>query len=261
MKPLTCCMFAIALLAASASVMPTPSPTPRLGRRRSRRSSRTKRSIVAHVDLTRVDPQSALDLAVGSFRSLQDELARAKEKTSKEMKTAIQAGVKEWYFVVTLPGEQGWLPRHVWDRSHVARVRMKRPIRAAFNAPDGCGRICARQFRFPVPALFFNVQRKPPAEFHARCSAGVGGGVRSGRRFGRASRSHSPRLIHSGHRGTLTAISQGTRWRTHHDPHPRPLLGGGGNRYAPASCHPADDQIGRCPSRRGARAKLAELCG
>ena len=39
-----------------------------------------------------------------------NKLTWAKEETLKEMKTAIQIGVKEMYVVVT-PGNNGWLPR------------------------------------------------------------------------------------------------------------------------------------------------------
>ena len=102
MKPLTCCMSAIVLLAASAFAYADAKSDAAARAKAVAPFVEEETALVAHIDLTRVDPPSWLDLVARSIRRAPGELASAKRRQRRNWQTAIQAGVKEIYMVVTL---------------------------------------------------------------------------------------------------------------------------------------------------------------
>ena len=112
MKPLTCCMSAIVLLAAAASAYADAKSDAAARAKAVAPFVEAETAIVAHVDLTRVDPAAAVDLAVAtSDYHTPKEIAEIKDEATKELQTAIRAGRQGVLLVVTL----GMFGNRVWE--------------------------------------------------------------------------------------------------------------------------------------------------
>ena len=164
MKPLTCCMFALALLAASASVYADAKSDAAARAKTIAPFVEAETAIVIHVDLTRVDNQAGLDFVARFYPFAPGELAKAKERATKEtneLRKAIQAGVKELYVVVA-PGNQSWIPAPygVVPMSSDADVAS---IRTALEIPADSGRVVQGALVFSIPPE--RPEGKQPREF------------------------------------------------------------------------------------------------
>ena len=161
MRTLTCCLSAIVLLVASAAANADAKSEAAARAKAIAPFVEAETVVVAHVDLTKVDPPSLLDLVSRFTPNPPSLLARDKEKAAKQLATAIQAGAKDWYLVVTLrPGDQSWRPT-------IVGVAPMQPgadvaaIRAALKVSAG-----ARQMADGTLVVSLNHPTEPPGEFH-----------------------------------------------------------------------------------------------
>jgi len=142
MKPLTCCMSAIVLLAASAAAYADAKSDAAARAKAVAPFVEAETAIVAHVDLTRVDLSAAVDFAARTTYPTPppNEIAEAKKKeATKGLQGAIQAGAKEFYVVVT-PGNQGWMPK-VFAVVPMPAGADVASFREALHLPAGAGRV------------------------------------------------------------------------------------------------------------------------
>ena len=161
MKSLICGLSAIFLLAASAAANADARSDAAAWAKAVAPFVEAETVLVARVDLTRVDVPSLLDLAARFNAVPAAQLAGNKKKATKQLAAAIQAGLREWYLVVTLrSGDQGWRPS-MFGVAPIPPGADVAAIRAALNVSSG-----ARQT--PDGTLVVPVYHptEPPGEFH-----------------------------------------------------------------------------------------------
>ena len=151
MKPLTCCMCAIVLLAASAAAYADAKSDAAARAKAVAPFVEAETAIVAHVDLTRVYPSAAVDFAARTTYPTPppNEIAEAKKEATKGLQGAIQAGVKEFYVVVTLDN-QGWMPKMLAVVPMPAAADVA-SFREALHLPAGAGRVADGSLVFHFP--------------------------------------------------------------------------------------------------------------
>jgi hypothetical protein len=162
MRLLTCCLSVIVLLAVSPFAGADP---------KSEAAARAKviapfveeeTTIVAHVDLARVDVEATIDFAARLAGLPASTVARAKQEATLLFKKAKEAGVKELYFVVahSSDGNRGVLPTaHVVIP--VSSATDIKAIRAILQRGDSFGRATQDVFVFPLPEGVPPPERQP----------------------------------------------------------------------------------------------------
>jgi hypothetical protein len=151
MKPLTCCLFTFALMAASAAAYADGKFDATARAKAIAPFVEAETVLVAHVDLTRVDTSAALDFAARTTypTPTPNEYTEAKKEAAKGLQGALQAGVKEFYVVVTL-GKQGWQPKAFAVVPMPAGADAA-SFREALHLPAGAGRVADGSFVFNFP--------------------------------------------------------------------------------------------------------------
>ena len=163
MKPLTFCLCALTLLSASAAAFADGKSDAAARAKVLAPFIEAETTVVGHLDLTRLDPQTSLDLAAQIIPMTPSRLDWGKEETRREMKKAIEAGVKEIHVVVT-PGNQGWMPR-AFGIIPMLPNSDEKSMREALGAGLDYGRFVEGNFVFPFPPCFASDLDRHPPEF------------------------------------------------------------------------------------------------
>lgn len=161
MKSFICCMSAIILLTASTFARADTKSDAAARAKTIAPFVEAETAIVAHVDLTRVDPPSLLDLTARFGLAPPGPLTKAKEKAAKQLAAAIRAGVRDWYLIVTSkPGNQGWQPTEIGVAPMPPGADVA-AIRASLSVSSG-----ARQMSDGTLVISLNHPTEPPGDFH-----------------------------------------------------------------------------------------------
>jgi hypothetical protein len=149
MKRFTCCLCATVVLLASAVARADAKSDAAARAKAIAPFVEAETALVIHVDLTRVDPGAVTALAARFQPGTAREMAVENERMLNERRKVVQAGVKEFYIVVT-PGNQGWIPR-VYGVVPVGAEADIASIRAALTIPADSGRVIRGSLVFSLP--------------------------------------------------------------------------------------------------------------
>jgi hypothetical protein len=166
MRPLTCCLSIIVLLAVSSFAGADPKSEAAARAKTIAPFVEAETAIVAHVDLTRVDVAAVIDFAVRLAGLPPDMVAQAKQEATLTLKKTKEAGVREVFLVIApgLGGSHGMLRRGYMVIPTSSEVDVK-AIRSILHEGDSFGQATQDAFVFPIPEGVAPSGKQPP-EFH-----------------------------------------------------------------------------------------------
>jgi hypothetical protein len=152
MKSLTCCLSAMLLLAVSPLASADTKSDAAARAKLIAPFVEAETTIVAHIDLTRVDMSAVIDFAAKIASAPPAEVARAKQEAFPHLSQVMQAGMKEIYLLIVPGGggNRGALPTGYCVVPLSAGADVK-SLRAAMGVPADYGRVTQEVFVFQLP--------------------------------------------------------------------------------------------------------------